>query len=93
MRRIVDPRQGKPHDHCIHRHRHDWRHALTSHGGEPFGEEILLWWNFVARHPEEMAEATNAWNTHTYFGDVKGSPSPRLIAPDISGLHLRGAGK
>ena len=62
-------------------------------GGEPFDEEILLWWNFVARHPEEMAEATNAWNTHTYFGDVEGSPSPRLIAPDISGLHLRGAGK
>jgi hypothetical protein len=40
-----------------------------------------------------MAEATNAWNTHTYFGDVKGSPSPRLVAPDISGLYLRGAGK
>jgi redox-sensitive bicupin YhaK (pirin superfamily) len=62
-------------------------------GGEPFGEEILLWWNFVARHPEEMAEATRAWNAHTYFGDVKGSPSPRLVAPDISALHLREAAK
>lgn len=58
-------------------------------GGEPFGEEILLWWNFVARHPEEMAQATAAWNTGTSFGEVKGSPSPRLAAPDISGLRLR----
>ncbi len=58
-------------------------------GGEPFGEEILLWWNFVARHSDEMEEATNAWNAHTFFGDVEGSPSPRLVAPDISGLHLR----
>jgi redox-sensitive bicupin YhaK (pirin superfamily) len=23
-------------------------------GGVPFGEEILLWWNFVARRVEEM---------------------------------------
>jgi redox-sensitive bicupin YhaK (pirin superfamily) len=60
-------------------------------GGEPFGEEILLWWNFVARRPQEMEEATLAWNEHRHFGEVKGSPSPRLVAPDIAGLHLRTA--
>lgn len=60
-------------------------------GGEPFGEEILLWWNFVARSPEEMEEATRAWNEHRHFGEVQGSPSHRLVAPDIAGLHLRGA--
>jgi len=58
-------------------------------GGEPFGEEILLWWNFVARRPEEMATATADWNEHRYFGEVRGSPSPRLVAPDVSGLKLR----
>lgn len=59
-------------------------------GGEPFGEDILLWWNFVARDAAEMEEATNAWNARRGFGEVEGSPSPRLIAPDLAGLHLRG---
>ncbi|WP_250628355.1 pirin family protein [Pinirhizobacter soli] len=56
-------------------------------GGEPFGEEILLWWNFVARRPEEMEEATAAWNEHRHFGEVKGSPSPRLVAPPVPALR------
>ncbi len=30
-------------------------------GGRPFGEEILLWWNFVARTVEEMETATRDW--------------------------------
>jgi quercetin 2,3-dioxygenase len=58
-------------------------------GGTPFGEPVLLWWNFVARHVEEMEEATHAWNHGDRFGEVRGSPSPRLVAPDVSGLRLR----
>jgi redox-sensitive bicupin YhaK (pirin superfamily) len=58
-------------------------------GGEPFKEEVLLWWNFVARSPEEMAEATEQWNSHRHFGEVQGTTLPRLIAPDIKGLSLR----
>jgi quercetin 2,3-dioxygenase len=60
-------------------------------GGAPFGEEVLLWWNFVARRVEEMEEATRAWNQGGRFGEVRGSPSPRLVAPEVSGLHLRGS--
>ena len=60
-------------------------------GGEPFKEEILLWWNFVARTQEEMVKATVDWNARRYFGEVKGSPSPRLIAPDLAGLNLKRA--
>ncbi|MCI0354323.1 MAG: pirin family protein [Acidobacteria bacterium] len=60
-------------------------------GGEPFTEEILLWWNFVARTPQEMLKATEDWNARRYFGDVEGSPSPRLIAPDLAGLNLNRA--
>ncbi|MGH8150917.1 MAG: pirin family protein [Steroidobacteraceae bacterium] len=58
-------------------------------GGEPFGEEILLWWNFVARSREEIVSASAAWNagsgsTADYaFGEVHGSPSPRLSAPEV----------
>ncbi len=60
-------------------------------GGEPFKEEILLWWNFVARTQEEMVKATEDWNAGRYFGEVKGSLSPRLIAPDPTGLNLKEA--
>lgn len=61
-------------------------------GGVPFGEEILLWWNFVARTPEEIRAATDAWNAGGEFGAVRGSPSRPLIAPDLSGLRLRKPG-
>ena len=60
-------------------------------GGVPFGEDVLLWWNFVARRAEEMEEATRDWNAGRRFGAVRGSPSPALIAPSVAGLHLRAA--
>jgi hypothetical protein len=61
-------------------------------GGVPFGEDILLWWNFVARRAEEIEEATRDWNAGRRFGAVRGSPSPPLVAPSVAGLHLRAGG-
>lgn len=58
-------------------------------GGEPFKEEILLWWNFVARNRDEMVAATADWNGGRTFGTVSGSPSPRLVAPDLAGLPMK----
>jgi len=58
-------------------------------GGAAFHEEILLWWNFVARHPEEIQQATREWNAGQRFGSVRGSPSPPLVAPSPEGLGLR----
>jgi hypothetical protein len=58
-------------------------------GGTPFDEDILLWWNFVARRPEEIQQATREWNAGERFGSVHGSPSAALIAPDPAGLNLR----
>lgn len=58
-------------------------------GGTPFREEILLWWNFVARTPAEIQQATHEWNAGQRFGSVHGSPSAPLVAPDPAGLHLR----
>lgn len=52
-------------------------------GGEPFQEDILIWWNFVARTKEEMIEAANAWNKHTAFGEVKGFEGKELIPPPL----------
>ncbi|HWZ62684.1 MAG TPA: pirin family protein [Steroidobacteraceae bacterium] len=59
-------------------------------GGTPFGEEILVWWNFVARTPAEIEQATGDWNAGR-FGRVAGSPAPPLIAPSAAGLNLRPA--
>ena len=52
-------------------------------GGEPFKEDIIIWWNFVARTKEEMIEATNAWNNHTAFGEVKGYEGKELVPPAL----------
>ncbi len=60
-------------------------------GGEPFGESILLWWNFVARTREEMELATRDWNEGRRFGKVQGARAAPLAAPDIGTLRLRGS--
>lgn len=50
-------------------------------GGAPFEEEILMWWNFVAREPEEMVRATDDWNGNRHFGTVADELSARIPAP------------
>lgn len=56
-------------------------------GGEPFGEEILVWWNFVARTHEELEQAAEDWKSGQRFGEVHGSPSPPLIMPALKGKN------
>jgi redox-sensitive bicupin YhaK (pirin superfamily) len=60
-------------------------------GGAPFGEEILLWWNFVARTPAEMEIARRDWIEGERFGKVHGARGRPLIAPDLKGLLTKGA--
>jgi redox-sensitive bicupin YhaK (pirin superfamily) len=52
-------------------------------GGPPFPETILMWWNFVARTPEEIAQARADWEEHRRFGDVKAYRGARLAAPSL----------
>ncbi|HUR82763.1 MAG TPA: pirin family protein [Thermoanaerobaculia bacterium] len=52
-------------------------------GGEPFAERVLLWWNFAARTPEEIAAARAEWEGGTAFGVVRGYEGPRLHAPEL----------
>jgi redox-sensitive bicupin YhaK (pirin superfamily) len=52
-------------------------------GGAPFGEEVLLWWNFVARSRAEITTARNEWEAGQRFGEVRGYPGPRLAAPQL----------
>jgi redox-sensitive bicupin YhaK (pirin superfamily) len=52
-------------------------------GGPPFPETILMWWNFVARTPEEIRSARDDWEAHRRFGDVTAYEGPRLPAPPL----------
>jgi redox-sensitive bicupin YhaK (pirin superfamily) len=52
-------------------------------GGPPFPETILMWWNFVARTPEEIAQARSDWEARQRFGDVPAYDGPRLSAPSL----------
>jgi hypothetical protein len=52
-------------------------------GGPPFPEAILMWWNFVARTPDEITQACADWEGHRRFGEVKGYDGPRLSAPPL----------
>ena len=52
-------------------------------GGLPFPEKILMWWNFVARTAEEIAQARSDWQRHQRFGEVSAYNGPRLDAPPL----------
>jgi hypothetical protein len=52
-------------------------------GGAPLVEPIVMWWNFVARTPEEIAAARDAWQRGERFGQVRGYDGPRLDAPPL----------
>ena len=50
-------------------------------GGEPFGEPVLMWWNFVARSRAEILAAYEQWRADDgRFGEVR-SPLDRIPAP------------
>jgi redox-sensitive bicupin YhaK (pirin superfamily) len=55
-------------------------------GGVPFDESILMWWNFVARTPEEIAEARADWEEERRFGTVASYKGLRLPAPALTRL-------
>ena len=52
-------------------------------GGPPFPETILMWWNFVARTADEIAQARSDWQSHQRFGEVAAYDGPRLDAPPL----------
>jgi hypothetical protein len=51
-------------------------------GGEPLGDSVKMWWNFVARTTEEITEAWRDWQTgnEDRFGPVP-SGLDRMEAP------------
>lgn len=60
-------------------------------GGEPFAEELVMWWNFVGRSHEEIETARSQWEARdeSRFGPVPGHPADqRIPAPPLPDLHL-----
>jgi redox-sensitive bicupin YhaK (pirin superfamily) len=60
-------------------------------GGAPFGETILMWWNFVARSAEEIVAARDDWQAGRRFGDVSAYRGARLDAPPFVARPVPGA--
>jgi redox-sensitive bicupin YhaK (pirin superfamily) len=53
-------------------------------GGEPFTEQIVMWWNFVAGSAEEIAAAREDWMTTDRFGTVIEPISGYATRPKLS---------
>ncbi len=62
-------------------------------GGPPFGEPIVMWWNFLGSTHEEIAAARADWQAELddgghRFGVVTGYPGAALPAPELPGIRL-----
>ncbi|ABK71091.1 pirin family protein [Mycolicibacterium smegmatis] len=61
-------------------------------GGLPFGEELVMWWNFVGRSHDDIAAYRELWQDHdARFGAVSGYTGTlsRLPAPPLPNGRLK----
>ena len=62
-------------------------------GGEPFEDEIVMWWNFAGRTHEEIVEARTEWEAASArFGVVEGH-DVRIPAPPLPDVRLMPRGR
>lgn len=58
-------------------------------GGEPFDEELVMWWNFIGRTHEEVAQAGADWAAgNGRFGTVSGHEGQVIPAPEMPRVRL-----
>ncbi|MFC0110844.1 pirin family protein [Kibdelosporangium aridum] len=60
-------------------------------GGEPFPDDLVMWWNFVGRSHDEIMAAREAWENEdtSRFGTVAGHGRDRIPAPILPNLRLK----
>lgn len=59
-------------------------------GGEPFTEEIVMWWNFVARSQKEIEEMRENWNAQKgWVPDFKDKLGGWIPAPPMPNVTLK----
>ncbi|WP_394939249.1 pirin family protein [Psychromicrobium sp. YIM B11713] len=64
-------------------------------GGEPFTEELVMWWNFVARSQEDIEAARQDWEAQSGrfpavagHGPEAGAEAGRIPAPPLPNVRL-----
>ncbi|WP_345752247.1 pirin family protein [Microbacterium rhizophilus] len=58
-------------------------------GGEPFDEDLVMWWNFVGRDHDEIVAAREAWEAGSErFGHVVSHGAERIPAPPMPQVRL-----
>ena len=60
-------------------------------GGAPFEDPLVMWWNFVGRTHEDIAQARADWQSQgDRFGHVRGYEGVRswLPAPELPPVRL-----
>jgi quercetin 2,3-dioxygenase len=68
-------------------------------GGEPFAEQIVMWWNFIGRSHDDIVAARNDWmaglsgGSTSRFGVVQGFDGDPLPAPDLPHTQLKPRGR
>lgn len=66
-------------------------------GGEPLGEQIVMWWNFVGRSHDEVVAFREQWQAEVIagaradgrFGELVGYDGSALPAPELPNVRLR----
>lgn len=69
-------------------------------GGPPFGEQIVMWWNFVGRSHEEIETFRGRWQEEIateatdvieqpWYGLPEGDPGDPLPAPTLPRVQIR----
>jgi len=66
-------------------------------GGEPLGEQIVMWWNFVGRSHDEIVAFREQWQGDVIaggtrdgrFGAIDGYDGSALPAPELPNVRLR----
>lgn len=69
-------------------------------GGQPFTEEIVMWWNFIGRNHDEIVEFRSDWQHDVIeggepngrFGTVADYPGAALPAPALPTVRLKPRG-
>ena len=75
------------------------RARLILLGGEPLGEPIVMWWNFIGRSHDEIVDFASQWQAEldgraheAVFGLPIDDPNPALPAPPLPQARLRSRG-
>jgi redox-sensitive bicupin YhaK (pirin superfamily) len=66
-------------------------------GGEPLGEQIVMWWNFVGRDHDEIVAFREQWQAEVIggasrvgrFGALDGYDGSALPAPELPNIRLK----